>query len=235
MSSEDSTGKDAGELEEAKLSYEEFVADISKKLAVAEKRLDLPAGTLAEFYREPDYIFVIKIIAAAEPIVNELIEAGMSRSSGGLGGRSNKEMFAPIAAFATDKLPLSGRASKIELAQRLEMINDDDIDFLETIAVIRNRYAHNIRNASRPLVDLLKEASSHNAKISRKLLYGMDVTFSELPNGFCKVLIGWGFSVFLEHAEERLHVPSGGLFGLLAPLQSDETVDYSAWKKEPKR
>ncbi|NEJ31244.1 hypothetical protein GR205_25045 [Rhizobium leguminosarum] len=202
--------------------FGKFVTDIQDGLEAGEKRLDIPPGTLSDLYSEPDYIMVIKIIAAIEPTVNDLIAAGMAKG-GGLGGVPNKIMFAPVIDFAVDRLLLSGRAGKLELAKRLDMLGDDDIAFAETIAAIRNRYAHNIKNASRNLIDLILEAEKNNAQLSKKLFYGMRIKLQNLPNGFAKVLLAWSFSRFLESAERRLHVPTGGfLNGLLGLVPAEQ-------------
>ena len=204
--------------------FKKFINDIQESLEAGEKRLDIPRGTLSELHSEPDYIMVIKIIAAIEPTVNDLIAAGMSKG-GGLGGVPNKITFAPVTEFAVDRLLLSGRAGKLELAKRLDMLSDRDIAFATTIAEIRNRYAHNIKNASRNFIDLVLEAEKNNAQISTKLFYGMKVKLQNMPNGFAKILLAWSFSNFLESAESRLHVPAaeflGGLLGLSGASKKD--------------
>ncbi|MGO6673000.1 hypothetical protein AB9E19_21310 [Rhizobium leguminosarum] len=206
--------------------FRRFMADIQQKLEAGEKRLQIPRGTLSDLYREPDYIMVIKIIAALEPAVNDLIAGGLSKG-GGLGGVPNKITFAPVADFAADRLQLSGRAGKLELAQRLGMLDDKDVAFAGAVSAIRNRYAHNITNASRQFIDLIREAKRNDANLAKKLFYGDNVDFEGMTNGFVKILLAWSFSRFLESAELRLHVPKGeflgGLLGL-AGRDEDEAV-----------
>ncbi|MFF0921708.1 hypothetical protein AB9F45_26170 [Rhizobium leguminosarum] len=206
--------------------FRRFMADIQQKLEAGEKRLQIPRGTLSDLYREPDYIMVIKIIAALEPTVNDLIAGGLSKG-GGLGGVPNKITFAPVADFAADRLQLSGRAGKLELAQRLGMLDDKDVAFAGAVSAIRNRYAHNITNASRQFIDLIREAKRNDANLAKKLFYGDNVDFEGMTNGFVKILLAWSFSRFLESAELRLHVPKGeflgGLLGL-AGRDEDEAV-----------
>ncbi len=206
--------------------FRKFIADIQQKLEAGEKRLQIPNGTLSDLHREPDYIMVIKIIAALEPTVNDLIAGGLSKG-GGLGGVPNKITFAPVADFAADRLQLSGRAGKLELAQRLGMLDDKDVAFAGAVSAIRNRYAHNITNASRQFIDLVREAKKNDANLARKLFYGDNVDLEGMTNGFAKILLAWSFSRFLESAELRLHVPKGeflgGLLGL-ANRDEDEAV-----------
>lgn len=214
------------EAEDQAANFRKFMADIQQKLEAGEKRLQVPDGTLSNLPREPDYIMVIKIIAALEPTVNDLIAGGMSKG-GGFGGVPNKVMFAPVADFAADRLQLAGRAGKLELAQRLGMLDDDDITFAGAVSAIRNRYAHNIRNASRQFIDLVREARTNDANMSKKLFYGVNVNLEGMPNGFAKALLAWSFAQFLESAERRLNPPKGefwgGLLGLEAPGK-DESI-----------
>lgn len=203
-------------VEQAKAEFRKFIGEIHEKLGAGEKRLGIPGGTLSDLPNEPDYMMVIKIIAAIEPTVNDLIAGGLSKG-GGLGGVPNKVLFAPVADFAADRLQLSGRAGKLELAQRLEMLDDEDVSFATAISVIRNRYAHNIKNASRQFIEMVQEGRKNDAQLSKKLFYGVDMKFDGMPNSFAKILLAWSFSRFLESADRRLHVPKGGSFlnGLL--------------------
>ncbi|RWY82395.1 hypothetical protein EHI44_24200 [Rhizobium leguminosarum] len=207
-------------------TFRMFMADIQQKLEAGENRLQIPNGTLSNLHREPDYIMVIKIIATLEPTVNDLIAGGLSKG-GGLGGVPNKITFAPVADFAADRLQLSGRAGKLELAYRLGMLDNEDVAFAGAVSAIRNRYAHNITNASRRLIDLVREAKKNDANLARKLFYGDNMDFEGMPNGFAKVMLAWSFSRFLESAELRLQVPKGdflgGLLGL-AGRDEDESV-----------
>lgn len=204
-----------------KFDFRAFIADIEDRLAAGEKRLGIPAGTLSKLHDEPDYIMVIKIIAAIEPTVNDLIAGGLSKG-GGLGGVPNKITFAPVADFAAERLQLSGRAGKLELAYQLGMLSDRDVKFSTTVSAIRNRYAHNIKNASRQLIDLIHEARKNDANLSRKLFYDIDVNLDGMPNGFVKILLAWSFSRFLESAEDRLQAPKGSFLGGLLGLATIE-------------
>ncbi|WP_327211989.1 hypothetical protein U8Q06_20880 [Rhizobium beringeri] len=210
--------------ETARREFRDFVSEIEESLKAGEKRLEIPPGTLSGLHSEPDYMMVIKIIAAIEPTVNDLIAAGMSKG-GGLGGTPNRILFAPVTDFAVDRLLLSGRAGKLELARRLDMLNKRDIAFAQSVAEIRNRYAHNIKNASRNFIDLVLEAEKNDFQISTKLFYGMKVTLKNMPNGFAKILLAWSFSKFLESAESRLHVPAGDFLGGLLGLSLSDQKD----------
>jgi len=207
--------------EDQAAEFRKFTAEIQQKLEAGEKRLQIPNGTLSDLHREPDYIMVIKIIAALEPTVNDLIAGGLGKG-GGLGGVPNKITFAPVADFAADRLQLSGRAGKLELAQLLGMLDNEDVAFAAAVSAIRNRYAHNIKNASRRFIDLVREAKKNDANLARKLFYGVNVDFEGMPNGFAKVLLAWSFSQFLENAEQRLQVPKGEFLGGLLGLAVSE-------------
>lgn len=195
--------------------FETFVKTIYERLQVSELRLQLPAGTLAHLHAEPDNSFVIKIIAAVEVIVNELIVHAMTRPTGGLGGNTGKEVFGSAADFITERLQLDGRAGKLEYGRRLNVLTAKDIKYIQAVARIRNRYAHNIRNAGRSLIELTDEEHANNKNIFSDLTYGMVSSKSDLANGLLKIFVTWAFSTFLHSAERRMIVAKGGLFGLL--------------------
>lgn len=203
-------------------NLEQFVDQIVDGLRAGEKRLGVPAGTLITMASEDDYLLVIKMIATIEPAINELIAKGMSRPIG-LGG-DPASAFAGIIEFTT-RLPLNGRSSKIEFAEALGVLKSSDKKFIDALSQIRNRYAHNIRNATRTLLEMVSDAEKNNSTITTQL-FRVPLTTSNWQNGGMKLFLMSSFSTFLQNAEaehEPLRIPmTGVLAGLLNhPVPSD--------------
>lgn len=181
---------------------EELVNTAYDRLQAGEKRLGLPEGTLQDLKNEPDYAMVIKIIATVEPVINELIELGLTQPHGGLGGRTTKSMFGDLSRLLTDhRVNLNGRPSKLDMAESLQMISLEDRKYIEVMTQIRNRYAHNIRNVAREIKDFCNEFSKSDAKFNEKLLR-VNVPSIEFPNDALKFLVVISFSKFLENVEQ---------------------------------
>lgn len=60
---------------------------------------------------------------------------------------------------------MEGRTGKVALAKGLGLLRPDQVRFIEGVARVRNRYAHNVRNMHRPLQDILSEEQQGNGKI----------------------------------------------------------------------
>jgi hypothetical protein len=54
---------------------------------------------------------------------------------------------------------------KVALAKSLGLLTKDQARFIEGVARVRNRYAHNVRNMHRSFVDILTEEQQGNGKI----------------------------------------------------------------------
>jgi hypothetical protein len=202
----------------SKERIEALVNTAYDRLSAGEKLLKLPKGTLQDLKDEQDYVMIIKIIATVEPVINELIELGMSQPHGGLGGKKTKDMFAGLSALLTDhRINLNGRPSKIDIAQSLNVISSEDRNFIEALSKIRNRYAHNIRNVTRDVKDMCADFCRTDAKFYEKLLR-VDTTSLDIPNDALKFFIMISFSVFLQNlnqAHTSLMSEVGGLLGFM--------------------
>ncbi len=190
----------------------QFLTTMADRLAVAEDRLSVPHGTLARLYTETDHNLVIKIIAACETMLNELIEHSMT-SGLGLGVSQTKIRALKAAAdLLTRGLSLQGRPSKISLAKSLNMLDTDDAKFVGAVARIRNRYAHNIRNSDSRITDL----APSEPDFWKNLTYGLILKKEEVPDDLLKIFVTQAFANFLHISGQRIHIQSGGLFGLLS-------------------
>lgn len=189
---------------------------ITKRLMATEKRLDLPAKTLVKIAGEPDSLALIKMTATIEPVLNDLIEHEFSLSGGGLGGMPPSERFSGVVEFARG-LPLGGgKSGKLQFALALGAIDQSDMDFVESLSRIRNRYAHHVRNSERSLKEMWREeAQKGGAKFNERLFYRVPIVDDPEPMQI-KMLVVWAFSEFLNRAEDRHNISSTGLLNLLA-------------------
>jgi hypothetical protein len=49
---------------------------------------------------------------------------------------------------------MSGRTGKLKLAEGLDLLAEHQIDFIEAVTRVRNRYAHNVKNMHRSLAEI---------------------------------------------------------------------------------
>ena len=174
----------------------DFVQRIEKDLGKGAEILNIDDAILREILVDRDYIFIIKMIATIEPIVTQLIDKRLVAPHGGLGGRSNKAAFGKIIEFV-ETLPLDGRSSKIEFAKKLDVLGEDDVQFIKALAVLRNRYAHHVRNATRNAAEIIREGMVGNGKLLSQLTYGAVEELGQVEDSMIRLPIIWAFSYFL--------------------------------------
>jgi hypothetical protein len=112
-------------------------------------------------------------------------------------------------------LNIGCRVGKVALAKSLGLLRQDQIRFIEGMARVRNRYAHNVRNMHRSFVDILTEEQENNAKIVGHITGLMD---TKLP----APKIAPYLEMFMYHrlADFLFASPRGSLFCIsTVPLQ----------------
>jgi cytochrome c553 len=62
-------------------------------------------------------------------------------------------------------LNIGGRTGKLKLAEGMGLLTEEQIAFIRGVAQVRNRYAHNVKNMHRSLVDILIEEQLKNGRI----------------------------------------------------------------------
>jgi hypothetical protein len=146
--------------------WPKYIDRVRESVTAAEQYLEVPAGTISSIPQDPDFIAIVKTYAVIEPMLNDLIAA-----------RSPKTVFGTLAAaFAVPEpddgfqafvagLNIGGRVGKVALAKSLGLLKEDQVRFVEGVARIRNRYAHNVKNMHRSFADILTEEQNSNAKI----------------------------------------------------------------------
>jgi hypothetical protein len=103
----------------------------------------------------------VKTYAVIEPMLNDLIFARPPKPILALAPDKPNEGFQAFVA----RLTISGRVGKVALAESLGLLTENQARFIERMARVRNRYAHNVRNMHRSFVDILAEEQQNNQKI----------------------------------------------------------------------
>ena len=200
---------------------------VNKSASDAERHLEIPAGTISAIPDDPDFIATVKTYAVVEPLLNQMIAVGLSRPEI-LGMPSFPAQTESFRAFVT-ALNMSGKAGKLRLAEELGLLTKSQIRFIEALALVRNRYAHNVKNMHRSLAEILAEEQ----KNIMEQLTGIrpDLSLSlDGGNSVLKSLMYYRLTDFLAGALDTLRPPpppSGGLFGtLLSELDASESDNH---------
>lgn len=159
---------DPDELEsriESDAGWVAYRQQIEEEVATAERHLGVAEGTISSIQSEPDYLFVVKIYATIEPILNELLAGRLALGrkiaplslllggdAAGGGAATDEELLAMMAA-----MPLDGRSGKLRLCGALGCLNPRQRCYISALARVRNRFAHNIRNVNLTLDDIAQK------------------------------------------------------------------------------
>jgi hypothetical protein len=189
--------------------WNDYQAKLNESVVEAEQHLEVPAGTISSIQNDPDFIAIVKMYAVIEPILNDLIVSWQRPTPrfGGLGGiptplsdweQTTRENF---RAFVTD-LNIRGRTGKIKLAKGLGLLAQHQISFIDAVAVVRNRYAHNVKNMHRSLADIVTELQRGNGRIVEHLT-GINPPSNEL----LKSIVYYQLADYLSDALQTLRPP----------------------------
>ena len=118
-------------------------------------------------------------------------------------------------------LSMSGRTSKLGLAEALGLLTKSQIGFIEALARVRNRYAHNVKNMHRSLAEILAEEQKSNGEYIMAQLTGIrtdlyKTSSSDSGGSVLSSLMYYRLTDKLAGALDTLRPPpppSGGLFG----------------------
>jgi hypothetical protein len=212
--------------------WPKYTDSVNKSIEAAEQYLEVPAGAISSIRTDPDFIAVVKAYAVIEPILNDLIVAVRPSRTPIFGGLAAALAYTEPAdegfqAFVA-ALNIGGRVGKVGLAKGLGLLRQDQVRFIESIARLRNRYAHNVRSMHRSFVDILTEEQKSNAKIVDHITGLMD---TKLPAPeiapYLKMFMYHRLADFLSDALKTLRpppLPTGGLYGILNAIEAPDSV-----------
>jgi hypothetical protein len=192
-----------------------YLKRVDDSALAAERHLEIPAGTISSIPNDPDFIATVKTYAVVEPLLNDLIASWPTQPFGFERFAKQNENF---RTFVT-KLNISGNTGKLRLAEGLDLLPGWQVLFIQALARVRNRYAHNVKNMHRSLTEILTEEQQDNQRIVTQLT-GMEVTQPWLVdngNYYLKLLMYHNLTHFLAGALHTLRPPPqpGGLLGAL--------------------
>jgi hypothetical protein len=214
-------------------SWDRAPFDMGRMIADVEQHLQLPTGTIQPFFKtEEHWVFVLKITSIVETVLKSALFARIRRGryTGSFGGVLLEPSHAEEKAFRNHlfRIPLNGDIGAIKLASGYDLIADKDEAYINTLASIRNRYAHSILNHSRSVIDIISENRDVNqvSSILKKLQYGHDLDFSLYDRGIGE--IEFGALMFLARMSGRFTppaIPEGGILGGLFSAPTDESPE----------
>jgi hypothetical protein len=195
-----------------------YIASIGKSVTEAEQHLDVPPSTISSIPYDSDFIATVKAYAVVEPMLNELIAKQMvGIPILGMPSQERNEIYASFAA----SLNMSGRAGKLRLAEELRLLTKERVVFIEALSRVRNRYAHNVKNMHRSLLEILTEEQQHNNQIVKNLT-GLDLSLSASDDpAFLKFFMYYRLADYLAEALQILRPPPPSPGGLLDLLSTD--------------
>jgi hypothetical protein len=131
-----------------------------------EKEIGLAPGFLNALFHEDDWSFTIKLHALVESVIVYAIVDGL---------------HTPAFAETFSRLPLGGRAGKRSFARALKMLTPEQDQFIEHLSRMRNRMAHDPRDAGVTFEQYLRslkasERQSFGTAIVRVLAAGKEPT-----------------------------------------------------------
>lgn len=146
--------------------WPKYVERVGESVTAAEQYLEIPAGTISSIPQDQDFIAVVKAYAVIEPMLNDIISARSQLPPFGslVAALASPDSDDSFRSFVTG-LNIGGRVGKVALAKSMGLLKNDQIKFIERVARVRNRYAHNVRNMHRSFVDVLNEEQISNVKI----------------------------------------------------------------------
>jgi hypothetical protein len=198
--------------------WPKYLEQANKRASDAERHLEIPAGTISAIPNDTDFIATVKTYAVVEPLLNQMIAAGLARPEilGMPLSPAQNESFRTFVAA----LNMSGRTSKVAFAEALGLLTKSQIGFIKALALVRNRYAHNVKYMHRSLAEILAEEQKSNQRIMTQLTgIGGDLyesLSSDDGGSVLRSLMYYRLTEFLAGALDTLHPPpppSGGLFG----------------------
>jgi hypothetical protein len=133
--------------EEASIRVEALFGE-AEKFCMA---VGLHKDMMREIYdAENDWTFILKIDALLETATKEIIKSGLKLKI------LNRFVGAEALAEFVDGLPMNGKTSLLHLLKASGCPSEDS-GFVEAVRRVRNAYAHNIKLADLPLIELIKQ------------------------------------------------------------------------------
>ena len=187
--------------------WPKYIKRVDESITAAEQYLEVPTGTISSIQTDPDFIATVKTYAVIEPMLNDLISARPPPPPmifGTMAGhpQPNEDFQAFVAG-----LSIGGRVGKVTLAKSLGLLAEKQVRYIDGVARIRNRYAHNVKNMHRSLVDILTEEQQHNGKIVEHVTGVVTTLPSTVLGSYLKMFMYHRLADYLSDALHTLKPP----------------------------
>jgi hypothetical protein len=195
----------------------------------AETRMDLPQGTITNIRHDPPNLAVIKSFALIEPLLNDALAVFFRRRLG-----FNKVAEDGIEAIIQDVRSRSFDR-RIYVCWKCDIITESTYHFALAVSVIRNHYAHHIRNQHLGIKEMIEKMPPTRAKEAKRLVNDLDEG-AELTEGILRGSLQYGVLKIITEVEPSFAPPPplpAGLFGLGASSLIDlmEPSSSERWGK----
>lgn len=193
-----------------------------------ERFMKLPSNSIRPFLMkgEPEWVFTLRTCAMVETALKDAVaQRSQPQRPMGLFGLGMAFEAEPPIIKVLAKLPLNGSTGIVGIAREYDLLDGDDVQFISALCEVRNRYAHNIRNHERSILDLVSRGRDEQGVARRLRELAMDREW-ELPGPAGVTHLEIGLIFFLARLAIRLRppkvkVPTGILTGLLGSWEPE--------------
>jgi hypothetical protein len=175
----------------ADFDLDAYQARIQTYLQEVERFMGLAPGTLADLQHATDYLKILKMHATVEPLLNQLIEKSITRAM------AHPKVNFPAGQAVAELIVDSRLEKKVKLAEDAELLQDHQAAFIRTLAQVRNRYAHSIKNMGLTVFQIAKQVSPQDEgrSVTRSLL-GISKQAQQGPNGELLIVMMYPFMFY---------------------------------------
>src|SRR5262249_11801130 len=124
--------------------WPKYLKRVNESVFEAKKQLEVPNETIVSIPTEPNYVAPVRTYAVSEPILHDRIAANPPRLNYFGLALVCDDQSANFRAFVT-AFNMSGSTGKLRLAEGLGLVTEHRLRFIQAVARVRNRYAHNFR------------------------------------------------------------------------------------------
>jgi hypothetical protein len=135
------------------------------------ERHGLDRQFLTGIYQSDDWKFCILAASFIEAVLNEILSRGLKFQI-----KEGENLDNVDFAKFVERLPMLGRSGRWTLA-KICQCPEDSLDFIESLFLIRNAYAHKISNTTKSLLDICKGHPESN-----KIFRGFNVLANDTDN-----------------------------------------------------
>ncbi len=140
-----------------------------------ENRLNLPDGFVVGLTSQDDWSFVVKAHALLEAALTELVVAGLRD---------------PRVSDFVERLNVGGKAGKLSLAERLNLLDADNRKFVDRFGELRNTVLHKVANVTFDLARHFRDGAAKASGLEQSLFLVNRVPLREARQAAGRELTG---------------------------------------------